>query len=84
MALLTAQSRTNRMKRIEEMSLWERLYFPEVIRGLTVTGYRFWRNLAVHTLHKLGLARKLQAWRLPSSIPMKERRILIPSGAGTA
>src|SRR5262245_57544959 len=49
------------MKRIEEMSLWERLYFPEVIRGLTVTGYRFWRNLAVHTLHKLGLARKLQA-----------------------
>src|SRR5262244_4300816 len=49
------------MKRIEEMSLWERLYFPEVIRGLTVTGYRFWRNLTVHTLHKLGLSRKLQA-----------------------
>jgi hypothetical protein len=23
------------VKRIEEMSLWERLYFPEVIRGLT-------------------------------------------------
>ena len=33
------------MKRIEEMTLWERLYFPEVIRGLTVTGYHFWRNL---------------------------------------
>jgi NADH-quinone oxidoreductase subunit I len=49
------------MKRIEEMSLWERLYFPEVIRGLTVTGYRFWRNLIVHTLHQLGLARKLEA-----------------------
>jgi len=49
------------MKRIEEMSLWERLYFPEVIRGLTVTGYRFWRNLTVHTLHQFGLARDLQA-----------------------
>ncbi len=33
------------MKRIEEMSLWERLYFPEVIRGLTVTGYRFLAEL---------------------------------------
>lgn len=49
------------MKRIEEMSLWERLYFPEVIRGLTVTGYRFWRNLTIHTLQKLGLAKDAQA-----------------------
>jgi len=45
------------MKRIEEMSLWERLYFPEVIRGLTITGYRFWRNLMVHALQTLGLAK---------------------------
>ena len=45
------------MKRIEEMTLWERLYFPEVIRGLTVTGYHFWRNLILHTLHRLGLAK---------------------------
>src|SRR6266545_1575736 len=49
------------MRRIEEMSLWERLYFPEVIRGLTVTGYRFWRNLAIHTLQKLGMARNASA-----------------------
>ena len=49
------------MKRIEEMSLWERLYFPEVIRGLTITGYRFWRNLMVHALQKLGLAKDVQA-----------------------
>ena len=49
------------MKRIEAMSLWERLYLPEIIRGLGVTGYRFWRNLAVHTLHQLGLAKKLRA-----------------------
>ena len=49
------------MKRIEEMSLWERLYFPEVIRALTVTGYRFWRNLLVHALHQVGLRKDLQA-----------------------
>jgi NADH-quinone oxidoreductase subunit I len=49
------------MKRIEEMTLWERAYFPEVIRGLMVTGFRFWRNLAVHTLHQVGLAKNLQA-----------------------
>lgn len=49
------------MKRIEEMSLWERLYFPEVIRGLTVTGARFWRNLAIHILHSIGLAASLKA-----------------------
>ncbi len=48
------------MKRIEQMSLWERLYFPEVFRGLMVTGYRFWRNLAVHSLQKFGLAQECQ------------------------
>src|SRR5437762_8567558 len=49
------------MKRIEKMSFWQRLYFPEIILGLMVTGYRFWRNLFVHTLHKVGLAKRLQA-----------------------
>jgi NADH-quinone oxidoreductase subunit I len=49
------------MKRIEEMSLWERLYFPEVFRGLMVTGYHFWHNLALHTLHRLGVAKDVQA-----------------------
>ncbi len=49
------------MKRIEEMSFWERLYFPEICRGLMMTGYRFWRNLFVHTLHLFGLAKHLQA-----------------------
>jgi hypothetical protein len=29
------------MKGIDHMSLWERAYFPEIVRGLSVTGYRF-------------------------------------------
>src|ERR1041385_2131896 len=49
------------MKRIEEMNLWERLYFPEIIRGLCVTGYRFWRNLGIHSLQLFGLARDATA-----------------------
>lgn len=49
------------MKRIEEMSLWERSYVPEIIRGLMVTGLRFWRNLFIHALHVVGLARKVPA-----------------------
>jgi NADH-quinone oxidoreductase subunit I len=49
------------MKRIEEMGLWERLYFPEIFRGMMVTGYHFWRNLLIHTLHLFGLAKHLQA-----------------------
>jgi NADH-quinone oxidoreductase subunit I len=49
------------MKRIEQMSVWERLYFPEITRGLMLTGYRFWRNLTIHILQKLGLARRAQA-----------------------
>src|SRR5881398_1007126 len=49
------------MKRKEEMTWWERLYVPEIIRGLTVTTYHFWRNLSLHVLHALGLARDKRA-----------------------
>ena len=37
------------------------MYLPEVIRGLTVTGYHFWRNLAIHALHLFGLAKHREA-----------------------
>jgi NADH-quinone oxidoreductase subunit I len=49
------------MNRIEKLSLWERAYIPEIVRGLCLTGYRFWRNLSVHILHGLGLAKGSQA-----------------------
>jgi len=49
------------MKRIEHMSLWERAYLPEILRGLSVTGYHFWRNLTIHVLHVFGLAKTRQA-----------------------
>ena len=43
------------------MSLWERLYLPEVMRGLAVTGCRFWCNLIIHSLHLFGLAKGMEA-----------------------
>jgi NADH-quinone oxidoreductase subunit I len=39
----------------------ERLYLPEIFRGLAVTTYHFWRNLALHSLHAVGLARDRKA-----------------------
>ena len=65
------------MKRIEEMNLWERLYFPEVIRGLTITGYRFWRNLIVHTLQKLGLASRIRHLIIKRVIRARVSHVLV-------
>jgi NADH-quinone oxidoreductase subunit I len=49
------------MKRKNEMTLWERLYVPEVLRGLSVTTFHFFRNLSLHVLHSLGLAAQSKA-----------------------
>ena len=49
------------MKRKEEMTWWERLYIPEIVRGLLVTMTHFWRNLTLHILHTLGFAKGTRA-----------------------
>jgi len=49
------------MRRKEEMTWWERLYVPEILRGLMVTTYHFWRNLSLHVLHTLGFAKDTRA-----------------------
>jgi NADH-quinone oxidoreductase subunit I len=49
------------MQRKEEMTWWERLYIPEIIRGLIVTTSHFWRNLTLHILHALGYAKEKRA-----------------------
>jgi len=45
------------MKRVEQMTFWERIYLPEIIRALVVTGTRFWRNLFLNVAHQLGFMR---------------------------
>jgi NADH-quinone oxidoreductase subunit I len=49
------------MKRRDAMTLWERLYLPQIVGGLVVIIYRFWRNLSLHALHAVGLARGVRA-----------------------
>jgi NADH-quinone oxidoreductase subunit I len=49
------------MKRRDELTLWERLYLPQIVGGLVVIIYRFWRNLTLHILHAVGLARGIRA-----------------------
>lgn len=45
----------------KDLTRLERLYIGEIVRGLMVTMYRFWRNLSLHLLHAVGLARGLRA-----------------------
>lgn len=49
------------MKRREELTLLERWYVTEIVRGLVVIMYRFWRNLSLHLLHVIGVARNHSA-----------------------
>jgi NADH-quinone oxidoreductase subunit I len=44
-----------------KLTLAERLYLPEVARGIAVTTRHFVRNLALHTLHLFGLAKDRRA-----------------------
>ena len=42
------------MRRPEELTFRERIYFPEILAGLVITGGRFWRNLFLNIAHQLG------------------------------
>ena len=52
--------RTKVIKR-PKMTLWHRLYFPEIFRGLAITSWHFWKNLFFHTMHALGLFKAIRA-----------------------
>jgi formate hydrogenlyase subunit 6/NADH:ubiquinone oxidoreductase subunit I len=49
------------MKRSEQMTFWERIYLPEIIRGLAITNYHLFRNLALHTAHLFGFKKGTNA-----------------------
>jgi NADH-quinone oxidoreductase subunit I len=44
-----------------KLSLVERLYLPEIVRGVTVTTGHFVRNMTLHVLHLFGVAKDRQA-----------------------
>ncbi|MFZ1886961.1 MAG: NADH-quinone oxidoreductase subunit I [Candidatus Binataceae bacterium] len=49
------------MKRREEMTFSERMYLPEILRGLAITNFHFVRNLALNFAHLFGLAKSRRA-----------------------
>ena len=49
------------MKRLEQMTLSERLYLPEILKGMLVTNYHFMRNLTLHVAHLMGFAKNRRA-----------------------
>lgn len=65
------------MKRREEMNFWERLYIPEVLRGLAVTNYHLLRNLTLHTAHLMGLAKDRRA---DATVQYPDQRKTYPDG----
>ena len=44
-----------------KLSFWQKLYIPEIIRGVYVTSLHFFWNLLLHSLHVIGLFRKIRA-----------------------
>jgi NADH-quinone oxidoreductase subunit I len=46
---------------LPRLTLAERLYLPEVLRGIGVTTRHFVRNLTLHTLHLFGVAKSRRA-----------------------
>ena len=59
------------------LSLAERLYLPEVLRGVRLTAGRFVRNLTIHTLQLFGMA-KDQVASVTTQYP--EQRKVYPMG----
>jgi NADH-quinone oxidoreductase subunit I len=49
------------MRRPEDLTFRERIYVPEIIAGLYLTGARFWRNLFLHIIHQFGWATDVAA-----------------------
>jgi NADH-quinone oxidoreductase subunit I len=45
------------MKRREALTFWEKTYLPQIVGGLMVIIYRFFRNLFLHGLHAVGVAK---------------------------
>lgn len=43
------------------LNFWQRIYVPEIVRGVTITSFHFFKNLTLHTLHRLGLLRHIAA-----------------------
>src|SRR5687767_6820889 len=44
-----------------ELTVWEKLYIPQVLGGLRITSAHFFRNLFLHAAHRVGLLQRFRA-----------------------
>ncbi len=44
-----------------ELTLWEKIYIPQILSGLKITFSHFFRNLFLHIAHRLGLRKHIPA-----------------------
>jgi len=49
------------MKRREEMTLLERIYIIEIVKGIWITFGRLIRNFSLHLLHSIGIGKSMAA-----------------------
>ncbi len=43
------------------LNFWQKIYLPEILRGIWITSRHFWKNLFFHALHFLGVFKAIQA-----------------------
>lgn len=56
-----------------EVSWWQKIYLPEIIRGMAVTAYHFFRNLTLLSLRLLGL--KVEKGAVTIEYPEERREL---------
>lgn len=44
-----------------ELNFWQKMYLPEVFRGLWITSVHFFKNFSLYLLHAIGLFRRIRA-----------------------
>ncbi len=69
--------RTKIIKR-PELNFWQKIYFPEVFRGVWITGRHFWKNLFFHIMHRLGFFKAVRA-AVTILYPEEKRRLALRS-----
>jgi NADH-quinone oxidoreductase subunit I len=50
-----------KVMRRRELTVWEKMYLPQILSGLRITFRHFFRNLALHSAHRFGFLKHLRA-----------------------
>lgn len=69
-----------KISRSEKLTLWERIYLPEIVRGLSVTISHFIKNL-LHPYKRMTVEYPEQKKDIPYGYRAEHRLMLLPNGA---